>query len=77
MQGLSLQETCAYIDHQTNITGRPTSIFADDAKGKMYHSSEGIPRRINLICYRSIVNAVLNEISIIDSKNLILNDFSD
>ena len=77
MQGLSLQETRTYIDHQTEIAGKPTPIFADDAKGKIHHSSEGIPRRINLICYRSIVNAALNEISIIDSKNLNLDDLSD
>ena len=77
MQGMSLQETCAYIDHQTEIAGKPTSIFADDAKGKIHDFSEGVPRSINLICYRSIVNAALNEISIIDSKNLNLDDLSD
>ncbi len=77
MQGMSLQETCAYIDHHTKIAGKPTPIFADDAKGEVHRSSEGIPRRINLICYRSIVNAALNEISIIDSKNLCLDDLSD
>jgi len=77
MQGLSLQETCAYIDHQTKIVGKPTSIFADDAKEKIHHSSDGVPRIINLICYRSIVNAALNEINIIDSNNLFLDDLSD
>lgn len=77
MQGMSLQETCAYIDHHTKIAGKPTPVFADDAKGEVHRSSEGIPRRINLICYRSIVNAALNEISIIDSKNLCLDDLSD
>ena len=46
-QGMSLQETCVYIDYQTEITGKPTSIFADDTKGKIHHSAEGIPRRIN------------------------------
>jgi type II secretory pathway predicted ATPase ExeA len=77
MQGMSLQETCAYIDHHTNAAGKPHSIFADDAKGDVYRCSEGIPRRVNLICYRSIVNAALNEITIIDSKNLILDDFTE
>lgn len=77
MQGMSLEETCAYIDHHTKTAGKPTSIFADDAKSDVYRSSEGIPRRVNLICYRSIVNAALNDLSIIDSKNLILDDLSD
>ena len=77
MQGLSLEETCAYIDHHTKIAGKPTSIFADDAKGEIHHSAEGIPRRINLFCYRSILNAALNEINIIDSKSLNLDDLTD
>ena len=77
MGGLALQETCAYIDHHTQIAGKPTSIFADDAKAHIHHSAEGIPRRINLFCYRSILNAALNEISIIDSKNLNLDDLTD
>lgn len=77
MEGMSLEETCAYIDHHTKEAGKPTSIFADDAKIDVHRCSEGIPRRINLICYRSIVNAALNEINIIDSKNLVLDDLSD
>ena len=77
MHPMSLEETCSYIDHHTKIAGKPTSIFADDAKSQVHHSSEGIPRRVNLICYRSIVNAALNRIDIIDSKNLLLDDPSD
>ena len=77
LEGMSLQETCSYIDHHTTAAGKPTSIFADDAKSDVHRCSEGIPRRVNLICYRSIVNAALNEINIIDSKNLVLDDLSD
>ena len=77
MEAMSLEETCAYIDHHTKQAGKPNSIFADNAKSDVHRSSEGIPRRINLICYRSIVNAALNEIDIIDSKNLVLDDLSD
>jgi len=77
MSAMSLQETCAYIDHHITEAGNPTSLFADDAKGEVHRSSEGIPRRVNVICYRSIVNAALNEINIIDSRNLVLDDLSD
>jgi len=77
MSAMSLQETCAYIDHHITEAGKPTSLFADDAKGEVHRSSEGIPRRVNVICYRSIVNAALSEISIIDSRNLVLDDLSD
>jgi len=77
MQPMGLQETCGYIDHHTKEAGRPTSIFADDAKSRIHRSSEGIPRRINLICYRSILAAALDQINIIDSNNLVLDDLSD
>jgi len=77
MQGMSLRETCAYIDHQTKTAGKPTSIFADDTKEKIHHFSNGIPRSINLTCYRSIVNAALNDINIIYPNNLFLDNLSD
>jgi len=77
MEGMSLTETCDYIDHHTTAAGKPISIFADNAKSDVHRCSEGIPRKVNLICYRSIVNAALKEINIIDSKNLVLDDLSD
>ena len=77
MKGLSLEETCAYIDHHTRIAGKPTPIFSDGAKSQIHSRSEGITRKINQICYRSIVTAALNETSIIDSKNLLLDELSD
>jgi general secretion pathway protein A len=36
MQGMSLEETCAYIDHHTVAAGKPTPIFADDAKSEVH-----------------------------------------
>jgi len=76
MKGLSLEETCAYIDHHTRIAGKPNSIFADDAKSHVHRCSEGIPRRINQICYLSILNAAFQQINIIDSNNLFLQEES-
>ena len=77
MKGLNLEETCAYIDHHTHIAGKPTALFADDAKSHVHRCSEGIPRKINQVCYRSILNAAINQISIIDSQNLLHDDLSD
>ena len=75
MYGMSLEETCQYIDHHTSICGRPSSIFADDAKSEIYKRSSGMPRMINTICYKSILYAATNEIKIIDSSNLDPDDF--
>lgn len=75
MYGMSLEETCQYIDHHTKICGRPSSVFADDAKSEIHKRSSGMPRMINTICYKSILYAATNEINIIDSSNLDPDDF--
>ena len=38
---------------------------ADDAKNDAHRCSEGIPRRVNLICYRSIVNTLCRLIKVL------------
>ena len=77
MKPMTLQETCGYIDHHVKIAGKTTTIFADNAKTEIHKWAEGIPRKVNVICYRSLVNAALNDISIIDSSNLLLNEPTD
>jgi type II secretory pathway predicted ATPase ExeA len=74
MTSLSLEETCGYIDHNIKICGNQNSIFSDDAKNKIHLYSEGIPRKINAVCYRSVLNAAIKAQSIIDSSNIMLED---
>jgi hypothetical protein len=53
---LDQEETRAYIEHRLKCagsTGRPA--FDDAAVEKMFKSSDGIPRRINLICDRLLL----------------------
>ncbi len=38
---------------------------AEDAKSDVHRCSEGIPRRVNLICYRSIVNTLCRLIKVL------------
>ena len=73
---MSLQETCSYIDHPTARYGRPTSIFADDAKADIHRHAGGLPRLVNTLCYRPILHAAANDISIIDSSNVVSDDLS-
>ena len=77
MNGMSLEETCGYIDHHTKIAGRPAAIFSDGAKSDIHRTAEGIPRRVNVICYQSIINAAIKEVSVIDSSELILEEPTD
>jgi type II secretory pathway predicted ATPase ExeA len=71
---MSLEETCSYIDHQTKICGNQNSIFSSDAKMKIFKTSEGIPRRINSICFKAIIKAACDKCNIIDSSNIATDD---
>ena len=77
MPAMALEETCRYIDHHTVRCGRPASIFADDAKADIHRHSGGVPRLVNAVCYRSILHAVANDISIIDSTNIVTDELHD
>ena len=77
MPPMSLEETCSYVDHHTKRCGRPTSIFADDAKANIHRHAGGLPRLVNALCYRSILHAAANEISIVDSTNVVTDDIFD
>ncbi len=55
---LSLVETQNYISHRINIASRKAQdLFTLKAKKIIYNYSNGIPRRINIICDRSLIAA--------------------
>jgi len=70
MGTMTLEETCAYIDHRTKLCQSPQIIFSDDAKSEIYKRTGGLPRPVNCICYNAILKAVAENIKIIDSVNL-------
>lgn len=70
MKPMSLQETAQYIDHHTTIAGNPTPLFSDSAKADIHRQAEGIPRMVNMACYRSLINAVVKGVKVIDSSNV-------
>ena len=63
MLPMTLPETCTYIDHHTARCGRPTSIFADDAKADIHRHAGGLPRLVNALCYRSILHAAASTVT--------------
>lgn len=67
---MSLEETCAYIDHNLAIVKREEQLFSDAAKMETFKRTNGIPRHINTLCYQSIVRAAIDEKQIIDSQDL-------
>lgn len=67
---MSLQETCAYIDHALSIVERSEPLFSEDAKAQVFKRTHGVARKINTVCYQAILQAAIDKRSIIDSQNL-------
>ena len=66
LEGLSLEETCAYISHRLLKAGSTGRIFADPVLAKIHEDSAGIPRMINTICNALLLAAVITEKKTID-----------
>ncbi len=64
--GMSLEETCQYIDHHLRICGRETSLFTDDAKAEIFKRADGIPRLVNKECFKALIIACTKEREIIE-----------
>jgi type II secretory pathway predicted ATPase ExeA len=75
LKGLSLEETCAYIDHSLSICGRATGCFSDNAKSEIFKKAEGIARRINKLCFKSLIVGAINKREVIDSKDIPVEEF--
>jgi type II secretory pathway predicted ATPase ExeA len=66
LNGLSLEETCAYIHHRLDSAGGTAQIFTDSVLAKIHEESQGIPRMINKICHSLLLAACSSEKKIID-----------
>jgi len=69
--GLSLKDTCEYIDHAVTLAGRPTPVFSDNAKAEIHKRSLGIPRRINRVCLRTLFEGAAQGRAIIDGSDVV------
>ncbi len=56
LQPLSLDETKNYITHRLSVAGGQNDVFKKSAINALYDTSQGIPRLINLIADRSLLN---------------------
>jgi type II secretory pathway predicted ATPase ExeA len=77
MKPMALEETCRYIDHHTKAAGCPTPLFSDAAKADIHRHADGIPRVVNTLCYRSLINAAVNKLKVVDSSDVFLEDLAE
>jgi general secretion pathway protein A len=61
LSSLNREEVAAYIRHRTTLAGAAAELFSDSAMNVIASASQGIPRRINLLCDASLVYAFAAE----------------
>ena len=54
-----------YIEHRLKIAGRETPLFTADACARIAEASQGIPRRINILCNTAMVYGFADESKLI------------
>ena len=70
MSGMSLAETCEYIDHGLRIVKRQEKLFSDNAKMEIFKRTNGIARHVNALCYKAIVKGAIEKKDIIDTADV-------
>jgi len=70
MKPMPLKETIGYIDQQTTKAGCLTPLFSDSAKVDIHRYADGVARVVNMCCYRSLINAAIKKVKIIDSSDV-------
>jgi type II secretory pathway predicted ATPase ExeA len=56
----------SYIEHRLSIAGRITPLFTPEAIAKIAEASQGVPRRINILCNTALVYGFSSEAELID-----------
>jgi hypothetical protein len=68
---LDMPETRQYIEHRLRHVGwRDDPTFAPDAFERIHQSTDGIPRRINLLCDRLLLAAYLSDAHVISALDV-------
>lgn len=70
LTGMSLEETAGYIDHRLKMVHREENLFSDAAKSEIFKQSNGIPRKINSLCYLAIIRGAIRKKQILDTLDI-------
>ena len=66
LPALSREDTEKYISHRLKIAGLEERIFTPEAVDRIYESSNGIPRLINVLADRALLGAFTKEVRIVE-----------
>jgi type II secretory pathway predicted ATPase ExeA len=66
LEGLSREETGAYIDHHMRAAGGSGALFTAAAKDAIFQAAQGIPRRINMVALTALKKSASRKVTPID-----------
>ncbi len=67
LEALSETETAQYIHHRLSVSGlKQGQLFDKAAIKRIYQLSQGVPRRINLLCDRALLGAYAHDKTMVD-----------
>lgn len=67
---LSRKETEAYLLHRLEVAGRTKPLFKKGAIDKIYRYSRGVPRLVNHVATRALLNGYVAEAGLISAKHV-------
>ena len=68
---LDLAETIAYVRHHIRVAGYLSGpLFTDDALGRIFEYTKGLPRRINQVCTTALMAGVIDQKSVLDESTV-------
>jgi general secretion pathway protein A len=70
LTSLSFKDTQAYIEHRLAVAGVRKPLFTKPAMRQIYQYSRGIPRLINIICERALLDGYLDNQPIIKPNTI-------
>ena len=78
LEGMDLEQTRAYINHQLKKAGCEHPIFPDDVIGRIQEKSKGLPALVNTLCRGCLFDAANRKQELVDGENLtrVLTDLS-
>lgn len=70
LQGLTEQETRAYVQHHLKVAGVSHALFSDDAARLIYQYTKGIPRQVNNLCTAALLAGLAEQRKIIEESTV-------
>ena len=69
MNGMTREETTAYVRHHLELVGRSDTLFSDDALALIHQVSRGLPRAVNNLAVQALVAAYATNKTVVDESS--------